>query len=75
MRIRPADPHVRYALGRAHWRRGAYAAAEEALREAVRLAPDRIDAAIDLGRILFESGRAADALEHIRAVLVLMPAR
>ncbi|MBC7802348.1 MAG: tetratricopeptide repeat protein [Candidatus Parcubacteria bacterium] len=69
VRTRPDHPHVKHSLARAYWHRSDYDAAERALRDAVRLAPDLIDPAVDLSKILFETGRIEEALAHMRTVL------
>jgi tetratricopeptide (TPR) repeat protein len=54
--------------------RGAYTVAEETLREAIAIAPERRWPYADLGRLLLKLGRTADAEQVARAALEADPA-
>jgi tetratricopeptide (TPR) repeat protein len=47
--------------------------AEHAYRQAIELDPDHADAHVNLGRLLHEAGRAADAAAHYRRALAAHP--
>src|SRR5262245_41977874 len=59
--------------GRSQMTRGDFAAAERALRKAVELAPESIDAQFDLGTALFEQRNYRAAAECFRKVAELEP--
>jgi tetratricopeptide (TPR) repeat protein len=59
--------------GRGLMARGDFAAAEHALRKAVELAPDSVDARFDLGGVLFELRKYPAAADSFRKVTELEP--
>jgi tetratricopeptide (TPR) repeat protein len=69
----PEDPDHRYLLGRLHKAQGAFARAEAAYREALRLRPSYVDAWVSLGILLRLLQRPAEAEECHREALRLAP--
>ena len=69
------DPEAfdRIRHGLEHHQAGDLQSAESAYREALALAPDHSDAHYLLGSLYGESGRAADALEHLEEAVRLDP--
>ena len=61
----PADAYSQYMLGEIAWLRAQPDQAMECYAEAVRLAPDWVDARIALGKTLTALGRPADALDQL----------
>ena len=59
--------------GRGQMTRGNFAAAERALRKAVELAPESVDARFDLGTVLFEQRNYPAAADCFRKVTELEP--
>jgi tetratricopeptide (TPR) repeat protein len=59
--------------GRFHLDNRSYPAAEEALRKAVKLAPDSVAGHFYLGVVLFQRQLYAEAATHFRAVIRLKP--
>jgi Flp pilus assembly protein TadD len=71
----PAKARVRLELGRLYLEAGRLGEAEEALREAIRLAPRDPAPWSTLGVVLRRAGRPADALESYRQARALGPDR
>jgi Flp pilus assembly protein TadD len=60
-----------YTVGRTAWKAGDYARAESALVQAVALDSTHVRSRLYLSRVLMESGRPGDALQHIQAAVEL----
>jgi tetratricopeptide (TPR) repeat protein len=60
-------------LARTYWAFGYRAGAEQVLRQAVAERPDEVVLLHDLGRLLEESGRTAEATEYYRAARMRRP--
>ena len=60
-----------YTVGRAAWKAGDFARAESAFMQALALDSTHVRSQLYLSRILIESGRAGDALQHIEAAVAL----
>lgn len=58
-----------FSVGRAAWRAGEYAKAESAFVQAINLDSTHVRSQLYLSRVLIETGRAGDALQHIEAVI------
>lgn len=58
-----------FTVGRAAWRAGEYAKAESAFVQAIALDSTHVRSQLYLSRVLIETGRAGDALQHIEAVI------
>jgi len=58
-----------FAIGQLRQKRGDQAGAERAVREAVRMNPDFLEARFELGRMLAQRGHYAEALTEFREVL------
>jgi len=58
-----------YTVGRTAWKVGDLARAESAFVQAIALDSTHVKSRLYLSRILIESGRAGDALQHIEAVI------
>jgi tetratricopeptide (TPR) repeat protein len=71
---RPTDVEARLLLALLHGSRGELAAAEAALRQSLRIAPDHGPAHVWLGKVLDDSGRGGEARAEFRAALRTRPA-
>ena len=60
-----------YTVGRSAWKAGDFARAESAFVQAIALDSTHVRSRLYLSRILIESGRAGDALQHIEAAVTL----
>jgi tetratricopeptide (TPR) repeat protein len=60
-----------YSVGRTAWKAGDFARAESAFVQALALDSTHVRSRVYLARILIESGRAGDALQHIEAAVAL----
>lgn len=60
-----------YTVGRTAWKAGDFARAESALVQAVALDSTHVRSRLYLSRVLMESGRSGDALQHIQAAVEL----
>ena len=60
-----------YTVGRTAWKAGDFAHAESAFVQALALDSTHVRSQLYLSRILIESGRAGDALQHIEAAVAL----
>ncbi len=60
-----------YAVGRTAWKAGNFAPAESAFVQAIALDSTHVRSRLYLSRILIESGRAGDALQHIETAVTL----
>ena len=60
-----------YTVGRTAWKAGDFARAESALVQAVALDSTHVRSRLYLSRVLMESGRPGDALQHIQAAVEL----
>ena len=58
-----------FSVGRAAWRAGEYAKAESAFVQALSLDSTHVRSQLYLSRVLIETGRAGEALQHIEAVI------
>lgn len=67
----PTTPSGFYTLGRAAWKAGEFARAESAFVHALALDSTHVRSRLSLSRVLLESGRAGDALQHIEAAVAL----
>lgn len=67
--VRKKDPGLWLALGNAEARAGDRAAAADAYRSALRVAPVYVPAHISLGRLHFDEGRFAEAAAALRRAL------
>src|SRR5260221_2994011 len=56
-----------YTAGRSAWKAGDFARAESAFVQAIALDSTHVRSRLYLRRVLIESGRAGDALQHIEA--------
>jgi Tfp pilus assembly protein PilF len=73
LRARPDSPAALANLAEVRARRGELAAAEQALRGALALAPDDVDLRRRAGRFLLDAGRAAEAAEQLEVALARWP--
>ena len=71
--IRPADPEIRYLLGRAYGEDKKYQAAVKHFREVLELAPGHTAALIDLASIEESTGKFQEAGGHYREALKAGP--
>lgn len=69
----PAHAFGHYMLGLSAWKSGDHAGAEEALTRAAELNGETVKIRTNLGRVLLERGRAADALPHLQKAVELEP--
>lgn len=69
----PSNAFGHYMLGLSAWKSGDHAGAEEALTRAVELNGESVKIRTNLGRVLLERGRAADALPHLETAVELEP--
>lgn len=69
----PRNAVLHHRLGLEHSRAGQAAAAEAALRETVRLAPDAFTPRLDLGVVLAQQSRFQEAIPEFEAALRLEP--
>ena len=60
-----------YTVGRTAWKAGDFARAESAFVQAIALDSTHVRSRLYLSRVLIESGRAGDALQHIEAAVTL----
>ena len=60
-----------YTLGRTAWKAGEFARAESAFVHALALDSTHVRSRLSLSRVLLESGRAGDALQHIETAITL----
>ena len=60
-----------YTVGRTAWKAGDLARAESAFVQALALDSTHVRSRLYLSRVLIESGRAGDALQHIEAAITL----
>lgn len=60
-----------YTVGRSAWKAGDFARAESAFVQAIALDSTHVRSRLYLSRILIETGRAGDALQHIEAAVEL----
>jgi len=67
------DPSVQFALGNAYFDLSQFEPAVERLRKATTLAPDYIEAWVNLGSVYDEMGRLDDALHAYKEALKLNP--
>jgi protein O-GlcNAc transferase len=73
-RLEDQYPEIYWLVeGREQMDRGNLAAAEEALRKAVRLAPDSVDTYVDLGTVLFRQKNYGAAADCFQKVIELVP--
>lgn len=70
----PSNAFGHYMLGLSAWKSGDHAGAEEALTRAVGLNGETVKIRTNLGRVLLERGRPADALPHLEKAVELDPA-
>lgn len=71
---RPENPWGFYLLGLSAWKSGDHGLAEEAFLTAIGLDSTHVKSRLNLGRVLIESNRHADALDQIHAAIDLDPA-
>lgn len=69
LEAQPDDFHIYLDLFRFHWNRGEYPQAETVIRKLTRFAPGLYAAHTDLGLILLDQGRIADAESELRMSL------
>jgi Tfp pilus assembly protein PilF len=62
-----------YMLGLSAWKSGDHGRAEQALLRAVALDSGNVKVRTNLGRVLLEQGRPADALPHVEKAVELAP--
>ncbi len=60
-----------YTVGRTAWKAGDFARAESAFVQAIALDSTHVRSRLYLSRVLIESGRPGDALQHIEAAVAL----
>jgi tetratricopeptide (TPR) repeat protein len=60
-----------YTVGRTAWKAGDFARAESAFVHAIALDSTHVRSRLYLSRILIESGRAGDALQHVETAVAL----
>lgn len=70
---RPDNPWGFYMLGLSAWKAGDHRLAEEALRGAIERDSTHLKARFNLGRVLMETDRYAEALEQIQTAVDLAP--
>jgi Flp pilus assembly protein TadD len=68
---KPENPWGFYMLGLAAWKSGDHELAERSFLEVVRIDSTHVKSRRNLGRVLMETNRHVDALEHIRAAIDL----
>lgn len=71
---RPENPWGFYMLGLSAWKWGDHELAEQALRTTIDLDSTHVKSRLNLGRVLMETNRHADALEQIHAAIDHDPA-
>lgn len=71
--LRPADPEIRYLLGRAYGEAKKYQPAVMAFKEVLKLAPGHTGALIDLASIEESTGKFQEAGDHYREALKAGP--
>lgn len=69
----PSHAFSHYMLGLSAWKSGDRGRAEEALGRAVELNGESVKIRTNLGRVLLEQGRPAEALPHLEAAIDLAP--
>jgi len=69
----PADAYSYYMLGEIAWLRAQPDRAVNDYSQAVRLAPDSVDARVALGKTLTALGRSSEALDQLTAAIRLDP--
>jgi tetratricopeptide (TPR) repeat protein len=67
------NPWGFYMLGLSAWKTGENITAEEAFRRALELDPKHVKSYLNLGRVLIEMSRPAEALEKIAEALAIDP--
>ena len=72
-RVSPKSARIRYNLGNAWLRRGAFPAAEAEYRRALEVYPQFADAAGNLGLSLLQQGRAAEAIPVLEQAAAKQP--
>jgi tetratricopeptide (TPR) repeat protein len=72
-RRRPENGFGHYMLGLSAWKAGDRSVASDALARAVELDPDNLKAKLNLGRVLLEENRAADALPYLESAVGMAP--
>jgi len=60
-----------FTVGRSAWKAGEFARAESAFVQAIALDSTHVRSRLYLSRVLIETGRAGDALQHIEAAVAL----
>ena len=70
---KPGNAWGYYMLGLACWKDGVSPAAEKAFRTSLELKPDHVKSLVNLGRVLLEQNRAADALPLLEQAVELAP--
>lgn len=68
---KPENPWGHYMLGLSAWKSGELDRAERALERALELDPDHVKSLLNLGRVLLDGSRPAEALERIEEALEL----
>ena len=69
----PTNAFGHYMHGLSAWKSGDHATAEDALTRAVELSGETVKIRTNLGRVLLERGRAAEALPHLEKAVELEP--
>jgi Flp pilus assembly protein TadD len=69
----PSNAFGHYMLGLSAWKSGDRGRAEQALTRAVELNGESVKIRTNLGRVLLEQGRPADALPHLEQAIALEP--
>lgn len=70
----PSNAFGHYMLGLSAWKSGDHESAEVALTRAAELNGETVKIRTNLGRVLLERGRPADALPHLQKAVELEPA-
>ncbi len=71
--LRPHDWHMHHYLARYHWRRGNLELAEKSFRDVIRIIPDSSDGHSNLGGILLQEGKVAEAKTELEKSLAIRP--
>jgi Flp pilus assembly protein TadD len=71
--LKPDHAGLSWMLGRTLLRQRKLDAAEQALRHALRFAPDQVEARTDLAEVLMLRGRAPEALDELTRVVQAQP--